>query len=73
MFSLYAIKDGDTTSIYIKVLDQILDDFAELIRAHYDINDFADPSSTTDVCYLIHIYILAADEQYRRRSVWLVV
>ena len=35
---------------YFKVLDQILDDFAELIRAHYDITDFADPSSATDVC-----------------------
>jgi hypothetical protein len=46
---------------YFKVLDQILDNFAELIRAHYDITDFADPSSATDVCYLICIYMLTAE------------
>ena len=70
MFPLYAIKDVDTSSIYyFKVLDQILDDFAELIRAHYDITDFADPSSTTDVCYLTRIYMLTADGQYRKKSI----
>lgn len=30
-------------------LDQIIDDFAELIRAHYDISELGDPSSSTDV------------------------
>ncbi|KAF8890039.1 alpha DNA polymerase [Gymnopilus junonius] len=29
-------------------LDQIIDDFAELIRAHYDVSDFGDPSASTD-------------------------
>ncbi|KAF9485899.1 DNA polymerase alpha, subunit B [Pholiota conissans] len=29
-------------------LDQIIDDFAELIRAHYDISELGDPSSSTD-------------------------
>ena len=54
---------------YLQVLDQILDDFAELIRAYYDITDFADPSSATDVCYLIRIYMLTAEGQRRRKSV----
>ncbi|EAU86107.1 alpha DNA polymerase [Coprinopsis cinerea okayama7 len=31
-----------------EVLDQIIDDFAELIRDHYDISELADPSSTTE-------------------------
>ncbi|KAF4617164.1 hypothetical protein D9613_005990 [Agrocybe pediades] len=29
-------------------LDQLIDDFADLIRAHYDISDFGDPAATTD-------------------------
>jgi len=30
-------------------LDLIIDDFADLIRAHYDISEFGDPSASTDV------------------------
>ncbi|KAH9480575.1 DNA polymerase alpha subunit B [Psilocybe cubensis] len=29
-------------------LDQLIDDFADLIRAHYEISEFGDPSATTD-------------------------
>ena len=52
-FSFRAIKDADILQ-YFKALDQFIDDFAELIRGHYDITDFADPSATTDVCSVIH-------------------
>ncbi|TFK20610.1 alpha DNA polymerase [Coprinopsis marcescibilis] len=31
-----------------QVLDQVIDDFAELIKEHYEIEELADPSSTTD-------------------------
>jgi hypothetical protein len=55
-FPLCAIEDADKLQ-YFKALDQIIDDFAELIRGHYDITEFADPSATTDVCSLIHFYM----------------
>lgn len=32
------------------VLDQLIEDFADLIQTHYSIPEFADPSSATDVC-----------------------
>lgn len=32
-----------------EVLDQLIDDFAELIRSHYDIKELGDPSITTEV------------------------
>ena len=32
-----------------EVLDQLIDDFAELIKDHYDISDLADPSAVSDV------------------------
>lgn len=50
------IKDANTIQTISKVLDQIIDDFAELIRGHYDITEFADPSAATDVCSHIYIY-----------------
>ncbi|KAF8158218.1 DNA polymerase alpha/epsilon subunit B-domain-containing protein [Crassisporium funariophilum] len=31
-----------------EALDQIIDDFVELLRAHYDISEFGDPSASTD-------------------------
>lgn len=66
-FPLCAIKDADKPQ-YLKVLDQIIDDFAELIRGHYDIPEFADPSATTDVCPLNRFYMLTSEGQDRRKS-----
>jgi DNA polymerase alpha subunit B len=37
-----------------EVLDQLIDDFADLIRDHYDISELADPSSVSDVRLTVH-------------------
>jgi DNA polymerase alpha subunit B len=34
---------------FLADLDLIIDDFADLIRVHYDISEFGDPSASTDV------------------------
>jgi DNA polymerase alpha subunit B N-terminal len=34
------------------VLDDRIEEFAELIREHYDITELGDPASSTDVCSL---------------------
>jgi len=52
---------------YFKVLDQIIDDFAELIQAHYDTTEFADPSVATDVCSVLCFYMLTSEGKYRRK------
>ncbi|KAF8967116.1 DNA polymerase alpha/epsilon subunit B-domain-containing protein [Flammula alnicola] len=51
---LYATKKRAYRYMYEKIsersetLDQTIDDFADLIRAHYNISEFGDPSAATD-------------------------
>lgn len=47
--------DSDTRT----VLDDKIDEFGELLREHYKIPEFGDPSASTDVCiaYLFLGYI----------------
>jgi len=54
-------------SLFFIVLDQIIDDFADLIRNHYDLKaEFGDPSASTDVravCLFFHYLVTRAQEE----------
>ena len=47
--SMYGLCVGFPLIEVLTDLDLIIDDFADLIRAHYNISEFGDPSASTDV------------------------
>lgn len=48
-------------------LDQLIDDFADLIRAHYDISEFGDPSATTDVSGILSRFFISRLKYLREK------
>ena len=53
--------------LFFSVLDQIIDDFGDLIRNHYDLKaEFGDPSASTDVCILCPFFRHIRDEDTGR-------